>query len=324
MPVALFEALLLAISVLAIRLLPAWAVVVVFLLPLIAYGLLANRTRPHRFRGSKVLVTGASSGLGKALAGEAAARGARQVLMVARTRDTLEAAAHELGAAWPHTEFLPFVADVTDPASVQAMADEVLASRGTPNVLINNAGVGAWHHVEEDDAGDIQTHTACPYMGAAWVTRAFAPSMVERGSGHVVNVTSAASIAAFRGAVTYGASRWAVRGYSRYLRADLSDRGVGVTLLNAAEIEDTAYFSDAPGKAGAISRSRIPALFQLGVVRWASYDAAATARAGLDAVERGTHEALVPIGLVTPVRLLAGALPDAVDGLLAMGSAARR
>jgi short-subunit dehydrogenase len=310
---AMIRVLLLALIAAAISAAP-WPVLLVaavgLLLPL---GLLTNRTQPTALSGASVLVTGASSGLGRQLALEAAARGAARVILVARSRDRLEETAAMIG---PRAEVWP--CDITDAAQIQALAD----GAGAPDVLINNAGAGAWQHIEEGTAADVRAHMDCPYTGAVMLTRALAPAMIARGSGHILNVTSLASLGGFRGAVTYGPARWAMRGFSEYLRADLADEGIGVTLLNAAEIADTAYFS--ADNAGAASHSRIPSLFALPLVQAISRDSAQTAAEALDGVERGAYEVLSPWYLAAPAKLFFDLFPELTHHLLRLGSPGRR
>jgi NAD(P)-dependent dehydrogenase (short-subunit alcohol dehydrogenase family) len=148
--------------------------------------------------------------------------------------------------------------------------------------------------------------------------------MKTRGSGHFVNVTSAASLVGFRAALAYGSARWAVRGFSQYLRADLASLGIGVTLINAAEISDTDYFKNAEGKAGSESQSRIPWLFQSGIVRALSFTSQQTAVASLRAVEQGVHEAFIPFHLLVGVDWINRVMPDLMHGLLRLGSNGKR
>ncbi|EGB09365.1 hypothetical protein AURANDRAFT_6707, partial [Aureococcus anophagefferens] len=105
------------------------------------------------------------------------------------------------------------------------------------DVLVNNAGAGAWKHVEETTPEEAYGMMACPYQAAFTMTSLLVPTMVARATDcHVVNVTSAASEVGFRGAVGYATARWAMRGFSRMLAQDLKQLGIGVTHLNAAEI----------------------------------------------------------------------------------------
>jgi len=151
---------------------------------------------------------------------------------------------------------------------------------------VNNAGAGAWKHIEETTPEDAIGMMACPYQTTFACSSLFIPSMAKARTGHILNVTSAACSVGFRGSVGYASARWAVRGFSKLLYWDVKELGIGVTLLNAAEITGTDYFKDAPGKAGAASKARIPALFQLIDKLGINYDTTSVVAAALTAVER--------------------------------------
>ena len=324
MALAISNGLLFILALVLARALEFPVFVTVFVLPFMVYALCANRTKPHKIARATVLITGASSGLGRAMAHEAALRGAKRVLLVARTESKLQEVHKEVLALTSNPEPVVIPCDVSDPNAVQALQKTVESEYGTPDILVNNAGAGAWLHLEETTAEQASQHMACPYQAAFAMSRAFIEGMAARGSGHIVNVTSAASLAGFRGAVSYGTARWAMRGFSQYLRADLQKLGVGVTLINAAEIGDTAYFSDNAGKAGQESHQRIPSLFQLGLVKRLSYNSQQTATAALRAVEQGTHEALIPFHLLVGVDWINRVVPDVFHALLRLGPAGRR
>lgn len=97
-----------------------------------------------------------------------------------------------------------------------------------PDILINCAGAGTWRFLHESSVNDLKLNLAAPFMAAMWVTRAFVPAMVARGSGCIVNVQSPAAYCAFGGATGYIAGRWALRGLSEATRADLHGTGVHV------------------------------------------------------------------------------------------------
>lgn len=324
MPAALLHAVLLILLVVAIRLLPLPVVGALVVLPVVLHGVLSNRTRAHRVAGSSVLVTGASSGLGRALALEAARRGAARLHLVARTPAALEETAAQIRALAPSCEARVHPCDVTRQEAVATLVDHIVQTDGPPDIVVNNAGSGAWKHLEETSGEEAVAMMACPSMAAIYMTTAVVPEMAKRGRGHVMNVTSAASLQGFRGAVVYGTARWAVRGFSLFSRADLAELGIGVTLLNAAEVADTAYFSDAEGKAGSSSHAKIPWLFQLPMVGWMSYDSSETSKAAWAAVESGEYEALVPVWLVAPMALIGRVLPGFLHALLRLGPNGRR
>ncbi len=161
------------------------------------------------------LVTGASSGIGAATAKAIARRGGR-VLLVARSKPALAQVAAEICANGGAAHVYP--ADVADPAEVDRLARAIMDEVGTPDILINNAGAGRWLSVEETDPAEVAQMMAVPYFAAFYVTRAFLPAMLRRGSGHIVNLSSPICYLAWPGAAAYGAARWAMRGFTMHLR----------------------------------------------------------------------------------------------------------
>jgi short-subunit dehydrogenase len=228
------------------------------------------------------LVTGASSGIGAALARELAARGVA-VTLVARSRGPLERLAEEIRAAGGRARVE--TADLSVVAEVEDLAARVLAAGGPPDLLVNNAGAGRWLAVDETPAGEVAQMTALPYLAAFELTRALAPAMIERGSGRVVCVTSVAAYLHVPGANGYAVARWAMRAFAGQLREDLRGTGVGVTLVAPAEV-DSPYFDHNPG-----ARERIPRAS--GLLGGAATPGD-TARDIVRAVERGAKEAILP------------------------------
>jgi short-subunit dehydrogenase len=193
--------------------------------------------------GSRVLVTGASSGIGAATARAMAARGAG-VALLARTRAALEAVAAEIRTAGGRAHVFPV--DLADHAAVDAVAPRLRADFGTPNVIVNSAGAGRWLFAEETDPAEAVQMMGAPYFAAFFVTRAFLPAMLARGSGHVVNVNSPIARLIWPGATGYAAARYAMQGFTDALRADLFGTGLRVTAVVAGKVE-TPYFAHNPG-----------------------------------------------------------------------------
>ncbi len=233
-------------------------------------------------KDSDVLVTGASSGIGAAIAREMAARGAR-VTLVARSREPLERLAEEIRAAGGAARVEP--ADLSVVEQVEALAGRVLAAGGPPDVLVNNAGAGRWLAVDETPPGEAAQMMAVPYLAAFELTRALVPAMIERGRGQVVCMTSAAAYMRIPGATGYAVARWAMRAFAGQLREDLRGTGVGVSLVAPTEV-DSPYFDHNPG-----SHERIP---RAGVLLGGAITADEVARYTADAVERGRDEVIVP------------------------------
>ncbi|WP_084955644.1 SDR family oxidoreductase [Thermoactinospora rubra] len=167
------------------------------------------------------VVTGASSGIGAAVARELAARGAR-VALLARRRDRLEALREELGGT-------AVAADVTDEAAVAAAADEI----GPVDIVVNAAGVLVPGFLEGGDTAAWRRQVEVNLLGLLHVSRAFVPGLVAAaGRGRpadLVNVSSVAASQVEPGAAVYAATKAAVSHLSRNLRAELAPRNVRVT-----------------------------------------------------------------------------------------------
>jgi short-subunit dehydrogenase len=185
-----------------------------------------------------VVITGASSGIGRGLALELARRGAKLGL-VARRREVLdeivtEIAAHESGRT---AQVLTFPADVQDAQALRAAAERMHAEFGKIDVLIANAGIGGSHDAAELDAAEVANVINTNVIGASNSVAAVVPEMVKRGSGHLVVISS---LAAYRGlpkSAAYCASKAAVSAMFESLRVDLKPRGIYVTIIHPGFIK---------------------------------------------------------------------------------------
>lgn len=174
-----------------------------------------------------ILVTGASQGIGAAIAKVFAreVKGCRLAL-VARSEKNLQAvtkACVKLGATAE-----AFVCDVSDEASVDAMAAAVNKRFGGVDVLINNAGKFAGAAFTEMSVKDFDTMISANLRSVFLVSRAFAPGMIKRGAGDIFNMSSIAGLIAYPGGAGYSAAKFGVTGLSKVMRAELKDKGVRV------------------------------------------------------------------------------------------------
>ena len=137
------------------------------------------------------------------------------------------------------------------------MAERISADVGTPDIIVNNAGAGQWKFVDETTQQEAVQMMAVPYFAAFYVTHAFLPGMLRRNAGHIVNVSSVGSRFVWPGATAYLAARWAVRGFTEALRADLAGTRIGVTLFECGVVR-SPYWEHNPG-----SRERVPKMGKL-------------------------------------------------------------
>ncbi|HEX2038191.1 MAG TPA: SDR family NAD(P)-dependent oxidoreductase [Acidimicrobiales bacterium] len=181
-----------------------------------------------RIRGSVVVVTGASAGIGRETAILLARRGAR-VWAVARSEAALERLAGE------HPNVVPFAADLTDDQARAALVDTV----GAVDVLVNNAGIGWTGLVEEMSAEEVRRLFEINVFALVDLTQRVLPGMLERRRGHICNVASVASWVATPPITMYSATKFAVQGFSDGLRREVRGRGVTVSTVNPGPVDTT-------------------------------------------------------------------------------------
>ena len=175
-----------------------------------------------------VLITGGSRGIGLATARRALQRGAR-VSLVARDVEQLARAEDELesGAGDP-TRVAAEPADVTDRDGFERALGLLIAQFGPVDVLITSAGGARPGHFEELTIEDFEQQMALNFFGTLHPIRAVVPSMIERGHGHLLLVSSAAGLVGVYGYSAYSPTKFAVRGLAETLRAELKPHGIAV------------------------------------------------------------------------------------------------
>lgn len=199
--------------------------------------------------GKVVVITGAGSGIGRALAVAAARRGALLALSdvdengVATTADL----ARDAGAREVRTDRL----DVADRAAFGAYATAVAEHFGRVNVVVNNAGVALSGPVEEMTYEDMDWITGINFWGVVHGSREFLPHLIASGDGHLVNLSSIFGLAAIPTQAAYNATKYAVRGFSEALRMELMTAGhpVGLSVVHPGGIR-TAIARNARVTAG--------------------------------------------------------------------------
>jgi NAD(P)-dependent dehydrogenase (short-subunit alcohol dehydrogenase family) len=188
--------------------------------------------------GKRVLVTGASRGLGRALVLACLAAGAREVLAGARQPEVLE----NLSQTAKNVRLTPVRLDVTSEDDVWAAAD-----LGRVDILINNAGVCVYGSVLQVPMAELRHEIEVNYLGALLMARAFAPAMIENRDGLIVNVASILAKVNLPALGNYCALKAALLSLSQALRGDLGQRGVRViTVLPGTIDTDMSRNFDGP------------------------------------------------------------------------------
>jgi short-subunit dehydrogenase len=211
-------------------------------------------------RGATVLLTGATGGIGHAIARRLKRDGA-ELILTGRNAEVLAPLAEELGAR-------SIVADLGDPASLDAL----LTGAGRIDILVANAalpGVGLISEVtvEKIDA-NLNVNLRAPIM----LARGLLPQMTERKSGHLVFIGSVSGIVASPGSTLYNATKFGLRGFADALRQDTHGTGVGVTLVEPGFVRDAGMFVNSGLEVPRGTRTVSPERVAAGVVRGIAKD----------------------------------------------------
>ncbi|MGI8595196.1 MAG: SDR family NAD(P)-dependent oxidoreductase [Solirubrobacteraceae bacterium] len=196
--------------------------------------------------GRRTLVTGATGGLGQAIARALASRGASLVLS-GRRIDVLEPLARETGAQ-------VVAADLADRCAVGALIEQA----GAVDVLVANAAVPASGRLEEYAEEQIDRALDVNLRAPILLAQRLGEGMVARSSGHLVFVSSLSGKVATSGSALYSATKFGLRGFAMGLRQDLRDRGVGVSCVFPGPIEDAGMFADTGVSLPRLAGSRRP------------------------------------------------------------------
>jgi short-subunit dehydrogenase len=205
--------------------------------------------------GSKILVTGASSGIGAALAPVLAARGAT-VGIVARRADRLAEVQAECKACG--AEATVWTRDLGDLDATAALADDVLAAWGTVDCVVNNAAIPKRVRATDLTMDEVEETMRVNFLSPAQLTLALLPHWLERQDGLIVNVSSMGGRVPIANEAAYNASKFALAGWSEALRIDLEGTGVGVKLILPGPIDTEIW--DQPGNEDALFEiDKVPA-----------------------------------------------------------------
>ncbi len=183
------------------------------------------------FQGKTVLITGASSGIGEALCRALARQGAN-LIMVARQRAPLDSLANELQEM---TQAQAISLDISDELAVNQLANKI--NLNAIDILINNAGIAHCARFEDLYQTDFRSMIEVNYLGQVWMTRLLLPVMKENGEGQIINIASMAGVLGLAGYTGYGASKFALVGFTEALRNELSGSNIGLTLILPSDVD---------------------------------------------------------------------------------------
>ena len=237
-----------------------------------------------RLTGKNVVITGASSGIGRATAVEMARRGA-SVVLAARRTERLEEVAAQCRALGVSATVV--ATDVTKPDDCRRLIE----AAGQVDVLVNNAGFAILGPFADARLEDLRGMMDTNYFGAVNCTQAVLPQMLERRSGTIVNVSSIMGIMAVAGMTGYSATKFALAGFSEGLRDEVLASGVKVALVCPATTETEFFVTAEKGKMPGASRLMM------------AMRPERVARAVCDAAEDGRYRRILPALAATYMRM---------------------
>jgi short-subunit dehydrogenase len=247
--------------------------------------------------GTRAIVTGASRGIGRAIAQALAARGAT-VGLAARSAPDLAALAAEL----PGTHQV-LVCDVALPASIATAIEDFATAAGGLDLVVANAGIAHYEPVAEQAVSKIEDMTNVNWLGTVYTITAALPFLLAGGGGHIVVMSSGAGLRGFPGAAAYSATKAAQRMFAEALRHELAGTGVSLTTVYPGEIRTSLHDHE---------RTRMP--------EWYRGDASAAsaeelAKRVIKAIERDRRD-LHYRSAVKGMGILHGISPKAADRML--------
>jgi short-subunit dehydrogenase len=196
----------------------------------------------NKFEGKVVLVTGASSGIGRQVCLDFSGQGVQSIILVARSQSKLEDLEKTIRKKF-NIEAIVYPCDVSKRSEVEQMGREILNRCGHVDVLVNNAGFGLYGRMQNQSIEQIESVTFTNYLGVVYCTKVFLGSMIARKSGHIVNLASVAASFGVAGLSAYCASKYAVLGFSESLSQELHGTGVGLTVVSPMGVK-TNFFNN--------------------------------------------------------------------------------
>jgi short-subunit dehydrogenase len=196
--------------------------------------------RRRRFDGKIIVITGASSGIGRQAAIDFADNGATAIVLVGRSESRLKDVQAIINSK---CETMIYVCDISNKTEVIKLGRDVIHRFGRVDVLINNAGFGIFGKVQDQSIEQIESITATNYYGMIYCTKVFLDSMLYNKSGHIVNVASVAASFGVPGLAAYCGSKFAMLGFSESLYHELHGTGVGITVVSPIAVK-TNFFNN--------------------------------------------------------------------------------
>ncbi len=210
------------------------------------------------------VVTGATHGIGKAIAEKLLSEG-MSVAICARNNDELDALKKTWAEQYPSQQILVVKTDVAQKDEVKAFAKIVLAAFPTIDILVNNAGTYYPGKLMEEPEDQLELLMQVNTYSAYHITRAFFPSLQKQGCGHIFNICSVASLKAYENGGAYSISKYALLGFSENLREEMKPHNIRVTAICPGATDSRSW------EGASLPAGRIMEATDVANMLWASY-----------------------------------------------------
>ena len=195
----------------------------------------------EHFQEKLALITGGSSGIGKALAKSLGELGCSTCIL-ARNQERLESAKEEISKVASNGAFIDVIkADVTEEDQISRNFSELVAKRGTPDFLFNCAGKAEPSYIQDYRINDFRRAMELDYLGTVIPSMELLPRFMERGSGHIINISSVGGFLGIIGYGTYTPAKFAVVGFSEVLRHEMKPHGIQVSVVFPPDVETPGF-----------------------------------------------------------------------------------
>jgi short-subunit dehydrogenase len=244
-----------------------------------------------------VLITGASSGIGRCIAYDFSKFQLKTLILIARNQSKLNETASSIKQK--SFEILPISCDVSKKEEVKHLGKVIHDRYGYVDILVNNAGVGQFGSVEKISIEEIERVSFTNYFGMIYFTKTFLDSMIKRNTGHIINIASLAASFGIPGMAAYCGSKFAMLGFSESLNRELKETGIKVSVISPIGVK-TNFFNNE------YFDYKFPMKYMLNPEK--------VSKAVLSSIESGSFQICVPTiaGLSIPFKSCFPALTDLI------------
>mgnify|MGYP001164850086 CR=1 FL=1 len=183
------------------------------------------------FEGKKIIVTGASSGIGEATAKELIKNGAK-VILVSRNQEKMSKSFNNFDSS----KFAIYPFDLSNLSEIDSLINSIINNEGKIDILFNNAGIGSESYFEDTELDVFHEVMNLDYFSVVYITKSILRHMINNGSGQIVTNTSVAGLITSKGRTVYSSAKFALHGFFDSLRIEVEEKNIGITLIAPGKV----------------------------------------------------------------------------------------